>query len=150
MKVEDVMSKDVKSILPGTSVSEAIKELKKNKISGLPVIDKNNKLAGMLTEKGIMKYLLPSYISKVGAFVYSNNPKAIKNKVQELMSERKVDDIIRKDVITVSPDTSLSELARIMLIKSVRRVPVLDKSNNVVGIVAREDVLRAFIEKDNF
>jgi len=147
MKVEDIMVKKVKSILPSTSINEAIKELRKNRISGLPVIDQNNKLIGMLTEKGIMSYILPSYISKVGAFVYAENPKAIRNKVQELLGERKVQDIMREDVITISPEASLSELARIMLTKNVRRVPVVDKENKVVGIVAREDVLNAFIEK---
>ena len=81
MKVKEVMVKEVDSLSPDISVKEAMDILLKRKISGLPVIDTAGKLAGMFTEKNILSYLLPSYIEKVGRFVYEENPKATKKKI---------------------------------------------------------------------
>lgn len=70
MRVKDVMIENVKSILPDIPVSQALELLSRNEISGLPVIDKENKLLGMLTEKEILQYVLPGYLKKVGSFIY--------------------------------------------------------------------------------
>ena len=59
---------------------------------------------------------------------------------------KSVRDIMRKDVITVDEDTALCEVARIMLTQKVRRIPVLNEEGKVVGIIARQDVVRALIE----
>ena len=77
MKVEEIMTKDVISISPETNAREALDLLLKMKISGLPVIDEKRKLVGMFTEKDILTYTLPSYIEKVGRFIYEENPKSI-------------------------------------------------------------------------
>ena len=64
-----------------------------------------------------------------------------------LLNNIKVKDIMRKEVITVDEDTSLSEVARIMLTQKIRRVPVLNKEGKVVGIVARQDVVKALTKE---
>jgi len=145
MKVRDIMVKDVISISPKVSIKDAVAQLRKIKISGLPVVDTNNKLVGMFTEKGMLRYILPGYIKKVGAFVYHNNARVIKNRVQELLNERAVEDIMQKEVVTVDADASIAELARLMLTHSIRRVPVVMHDGTMVGIVAREDVIKTVI-----
>ncbi len=142
MKVKEIMTKDVISVFPDTSAQEALDLLKKMEISGLPVIDKDGKLVGMFTEKDILSYILPSYIEKVGRFIYEENPKSTKRKAEEL-SKMKVAQLMRKDVITTTEDTTICEVARVILTQKARRVPVVDKSGKVVGIVARCDVLSA-------
>lgn len=143
MKIKEIMSKDVTSISPDTSVREALKLLEKLKISGLPVIDDKDKLMGMFTEKDVLSYILPSYIEKVGRFIYEENPKATKKKFAELGSI-KINQLMRREVVTATEDTGLCEVARLMLTQKARRIPVLDKTGKVVGIVARCDVLAAF------
>src|SRR3989338_10514838 len=103
MKVKEAMVKGVDSLPPGISVKEAMDTLLKRKISGLPVIDQAGKLVGMFTEKNILSYLLPSYIEKVGRFVYEENPKATKKKLTELC-QIKVSQLMRKEVITAAED----------------------------------------------
>jgi CBS domain-containing protein len=146
MKVEDVMVRNVKSILPDILVRQALDALKENKISGLPVVDKNRKLVGMFTEKEILQYLLPGYLQQVGSFVYRDNPKAIVNKIKELLLDKKVSDIMRTHINTVKADTSLSEVARKMLMEKIRRLPVVDDTGKVIGIIAREDVVWALMK----
>ncbi|MFH1621728.1 MAG: CBS domain-containing protein [Candidatus Omnitrophota bacterium] len=146
MKVKDVMIKKVKSVLPDLLVSEALDILSSNKISGLPVINKEDKLVGMFTEKEILQNILPGYLKKVGSFVYQDNPKAIANKVKELLQGKKVFEIMREEIITVSSEVPLSEVARTMITEKIRRIPVVDEQGNVIGIISREDVVKSFIK----
>jgi CBS domain-containing protein len=146
MKVKEIMVKDVTSISPETGADEALDLLQKMQISGLPVIDENGKLVGMFTEKNILSYILPSYIEKVGRFIYEENPKSTKKKFMEL-NKIKVRQLMRKDVVTTTEDTTVCEAARVMLTQKARRIPVVDKSGKVVGIVARCDILKVFAKE---
>jgi len=143
MKAKEIMTKEVVSIKPEDNVKEALAFLFKMRISGLPVIDVQGRLVGMFTEKDILRQILPSYLEKVGRFVYEENPKSIKKKFQDLVN-LSISQLMRKDVITIDSDTSLCEVARVMLTQKIRRIPVLDKEKKVVGIVSREDVVRAY------
>ena len=144
MKVKEIMTKEVTSVSPETDVKKALDLLLRMEISGLPVIDDKGRLLGMFTEKDILRNILPSYIEKVGRFIYQENPKSIKNKFEGL-AKLTVSQLMRKDVITVDENTSLCEVAHLMLTQKVRRIPVLDdKEKRVSGIVAREDVVRAY------
>ena len=146
MKVREIMTKDVTSISTEMNAKEALDLLQKMQISGLPVMDANKKLVGMFTEKEVLSSILPSYIEKVGRFVYAENPKAVKQKARAL-SAIKVKDIMRQNVITVDEDAALCEVAHLMLTQKARRIPVLNKTREVVGIVSRGDILRALFEE---
>ncbi len=148
MKVKEGMTVKVTSLSPEMNAREALDLLLKMEISGLPVVDSNNKLIGMFTEKGVLRTLLPGYIEKVGTFTYHENPKMIKQKVAALATMT-VKEIMREDVITVNEETALSEVARIMLVQKVRRLPVLNNNKELVGIIARVDVLKALFAEQN-
>ncbi|RKY33096.1 MAG: hypothetical protein DRP74_00900 [Candidatus Omnitrophota bacterium] len=142
MKIKEIMIRDVISLKPDDRGQEALDLLFKSKISGLPVIDEGGKLLGMFTEKSVLSYILPSYVEKVGRFIYQDNPKAISRKLTELKVV-KVSQLMRREVITTSEEASLTEAARLMLTQKVRRLLVVDKEKKVLGIVARCDILKA-------
>lgn len=142
MKIKEIMIKDVDSVKPQDNAKDALEILFKMHISGLPVIDNRGRLLGMFTEKEVISDILPSYVEMVGRFVYNENPKAVKLKIQKF-SNLKVKDIMRTKVVTIDEDATLCEAANIMLTQKARRLPVLNKAKEVVGIVAREDVLKA-------
>jgi predicted transcriptional regulator len=146
MKVKEVMTRDIMHLSPDTTAKEAVELLQKKEISGLPVIDASGKLVGMFTEKDVLSYILPSYIEKVGRFVYQENPKATKRKFAQL-EDIKVSQLMRHDVVTIGEDVTLCEAAKMMLTQKVRRIPVVDKAAKVIGIVARCDILRGFTEE---
>ena len=148
MKVKEIMTKDVTRVSPEMNAQEALKLLQKMQISGLPVIDDQNKLVGMFTEKEALSAILPSYIEKVGRFVYQEDSKAVKQKVATFRN-MKVKDLMRRQVVTVDEDTNLCEVAHIMLTQKVRRIPILNKENIVVGIVSRGDITRALFEEQD-
>jgi len=146
MKIKEIMTRDLRSIDPKDNVFDVLVLLFKTKISGLPIIDKQGKLMGMFTEKDALSYILPSYIQKVGKFIYEENPKSIKKKFAELINI-KVTEIMRKEVITTTEETTLCEAARIMMTQRARRLPVVDLEGKVVGIVARCDILKALAKE---
>lgn len=146
MKIKEIMTREVVSVKPEDNVKDALMVLFKRQISGLPVIDNEGKLVGMFTEKDVLSYILPSYIEKVGRFIYEEDPKSTKKKFMEL-NNLKVARLMRREVVTTTEDTTLCEAARVMLTQKARRLPVLDKSGKVVGIVARGDILIA-LEKE--
>ena len=146
MKVKEVMTRDIAHLSPDATAKEAVEILQKKEISGLPVIDANGKLVGMFTEKDVLAYILPSYIEKVGRFVYQENPKATKRKFTQL-GHVKVSGLMRHEVVTIGEDVTLCEVAKMMLTQKVRRIPVVDKEGRVIGIVARCDILRGLTEE---
>ena len=146
MKVKEIMTKDIISITPDTNASEALELLLKMRISGLPVLDEKNKLVGMFTEKEVLSTILPSYVEKVGRFMYQENPKAVKQKTLAFR-HLKVKDVMRRTSVTLDEDTTLCEVARIMLTQKARRITVLNKAKEVVGIVARGDVVEALFKE---
>ena len=145
MKVVDIMTKEVTSVLPDASATETVELLLKMQISGLPVIDDKRKLLGMFTEKEVLAGILPSYVEKAASFTYQDNPKAVKQKVINMRGQR-VKDMMRRNVITVKEEANLYEAARTMLIQKCRRLLVLNQASEVVGIVSRGDVVRALFQ----
>ena len=143
MRAREIMTREVTSLSPDSSIREAMELLEQKEISGLPVVDRDGKFLGMLTEKEILSSILPSYIGKVGRFIYEQNPKSTKKKLGEI-AHLKVAQLMRKEAITTTEDVTLCEIAHIMLVNKSRRIPVLDKSGKMLGIVTRGDVLAAF------
>lgn len=146
MKIKEIMTKDVTTISADGDAFDALTLLQKMEISGLPVVDHNNKLVGMFTEKEAISYIMPSYVGNVGRFIYEENPKATKRKITQL-KKMKVSELMRKDVITTTQETTLCEVAKAMIIQKVRRIPVLDEFGKLIGIVARGDVLKGFTQE---
>lgn len=146
MKIKEIMVKDITSLSPEMNALDAWDVLQKMKISGLPVIDDENKLVGMFTEKEILVKILPSYMEAVGKFVYDENPKAVKQRVL-LLAKMRVREVMRENVITVNEDTALCEAAHVMLTQKARRTPVLNEKQEISGIVSRGDVLKALFKE---
>ena len=121
VSVKEFMSKPI-SVTSETDVYSAIDILLKNKISGLPVVDEENRVIGILSEKDCLK------IFTHGA--YHNLPAG---KVEEFMS---------RDITTVDVHTDLFTIADMFMKYPFRRFPVLEHKK-LIGVISRRDVLRA-------
>jgi len=146
VKVKEIMTKKITSLNFEDNAVTALELLLKLKISGLPVINDTGKLVGMFTEKEILAKILPKYLENVGGFVYDENPKAVKQKILSF-GDLKVKDVMRKEVITIDEDSALCEVAHTMLVQKARRIPIIDKAKNIVGIVSRGDIVKALFNE---
>lgn len=142
---KNFMSTHIKSLPPEMNAKEALKTLMQSDISGLPVIDESGSLLGVFTEREVLKAILPVYIKQVGTFVYGDTSKAELKKMAEL-EKFSVKDLMRKEVPTVEEETSLTEVSKIMLTKSERRI-IVTKDKKVAGVITRYDVVKALADE---
>jgi len=150
MLVKDIMSKNVITISPEDSISDAIEKMAKNNISGLIVVD-GEKVVGVISESDVLKV----FKSEMPEIEVSTNPTLsiflILEKGVEMISEMKkigklkVKDLMSKKVFYVRPEDTILEAARIMSKKDVRRLPVIDENDKLVGVISRTDILKALV-----
>lgn len=148
--VANVMTRDLLTVHPETPLQEAIQLLAKNRISGLPVVTEEGELTGILSESDLMWQAtgapLPAYIMLLDSVIYLKNParydeelhKALGQTVGEVMSHDKP--------VTIQPTSSIRDAAQLMHNKKVSRLPVVDESGELVGILTQGDIVRALAE----
>lgn len=133
MIVKSVMTKDPICVNQDASVTEAKALMNKNDISKLPVIDKSNKLVGILTKNDLLK-ASPSDATTLDMF-----------EIGYLLSKLNVAKVMSKKVISVSEDEVVEEAARIMVDNQIGCVPVVN-GDIVVGIVTESDLFHLFTD----
>jgi CBS domain-containing protein len=113
MVAKDIMTKDVITVSPTATVRNLAMTLIKNQISGAPVAGKNGKIIGVVSEADI--------VAKKG---------------------KDVKTIMSKNIISVTEETAVEEIARLMTTHRIKRLPVM-RGQDVVGIVSRADIVSA-------
>jgi CBS domain-containing protein len=143
MLVQDVMTKDVLSITKYESIMRVADILAEKNISGLPVVDNEKRVVGIITQADIL--------SMVGVGREHTFKDLLRYILGEPLPERKlgdhVGDIMTSPAITIKPDTNIAEAVRIMDEKRIRRLTVVDGNNTLIGIITRADILKAVIRK---
>ncbi len=152
MLVKDVMNVNVITISPEESINEAIERMAKNNISGLIVVD-GEKVVGVISESDVIKVLesdFPEMKSSANVtfsiFLLLKSGIKMINEIKKI-GRLRVRDLMSKKVVFVTPEDTLLEAARAMCKKDVRRLPVIDKNGNLVGIISRTDILKALIRE---
>ena len=143
LTARDVMTKDVVTIPETASLREAAHILVEHRISGAPVVDESGNVVGMLSEADILdEKKREAALPRVALFGVSIVPEDSLRRAYEEGMSLQVKDVMTKRVISVEEDTPLKEIARLMVRHKVNRFPVV-KERKLVGIVARDDILRA-------
>jgi CBS domain-containing protein len=142
MKASDVMTERVVSVWPETSVTMAAKIMSENRISAVPVTDSENHILGIVSEGDLIRRVELGTTKRHSWWLgfWSGPAPAASDFVKS--HARKVCDIMTKDVITVSEDAPLQEVATLMERHQIKRLPVV-REGKVVGIVSRANLMRA-------
>ena len=148
MIVKDLMTADVLSVNPDTTVEELIKLLMDKKISGVPVVNEQGGVVGIVTEADLIvrdsKLHIPPYLNIFGAMIFLENPKILDDEVRKAAAV-KVGDLMTDEVISVEDDADVEKVATLMIEKKINRVPVV-KNGKLVGIISRGDVVRSLVK----
>jgi CBS domain-containing protein len=140
----DIMTRDVKTVPADATLQEAAALLMTHNISGAPVVDANGKMVGIVSEADLLsearrRSALP-HIAPFGLFVV---PEDALKRIYHGGATLLVEEVMTRKVITVPTDLPLDKVGEIMTRSRVNRVPVVDAEDNLVGIITREDLLRA-------
>jgi CBS domain-containing protein len=125
-KVRDVMTERPRCVTPETPLNQVAEVMETEDIGSVPILD-GERLTGMITDRDIV----------IRAVAKGKDPRGMP--VREASSSK---------LVTVTPDSDLSDAAELMATYQVRRLPVVDEDNRLVGIVAQADVAMGAKEKD--
>ena len=148
LKAKDIMTKEVITVQPGATVEALARILMDNKISGVPVVDENNQLTGIVTENDLIRknkrLHIPTVIRLFDAFILLGSGR-MENEIKK-MAATTVDEICTKEVVSIKEETSLDEIATIMAEQHIHLLPVL-RDGVVTGIVGKADMVRAMTDE---
>lgn len=147
MLVRDVMVSNVRTAKKGDLVRSVAVTICTNKISGLPVVDEEGRLVGMISEKDVLNSLLPSYSDFLEDPVRARDFQAMEQSYQEILS-RSVESLMTKRVFSVSPDDLVMQAASQMALHHFRRIPVVEDIDRLVGIVSLGDIHKAIFKRE--
>lgn len=147
MKVREVMTVDVVTATPETPIPRVVDDLIVHGISGMPVVDAERRVVGVVSEADIVakEAYGPRHraLGVLGLLLRGHN-----NRWVTKASGLTAGDVMTEPAITAGPDDDLRRAAARMVTLSVKRLPVVDGSGRLVGIVSRRDVMRLFHRPD--
>lgn len=143
----DIMTRDVITVTPETSLRELAQIFSKHNINGVPVVDDDGNVLGVVCESDLVDQNKPLHIPTVFVILDSviplENPWRLQKDFKRLAAT-KVGDIYSRPAVCIGPETDISEIARIMSERKLYTLPVL-KHGKLVGIVGKGDLIRSLI-----
>jgi len=140
--VSDLMTRELITASPETTFQEAVRLLEDNRISGLPVIDRDGKLVGIVSEADLLN---KAEKREPDAYVLESRRHRLD---RSRASALDVASAMSRDIVSVRPDSPIALAAREMHARGFKRLPVVDSEGRLVGIVSRGDVLKVFLRSD--
>jgi CBS domain-containing protein len=151
MKAKDFMIPVQDSLSPGMTLKEAVNLLRVARkgeervgLKGLPVLDKEWKMIGMLSMTDVLKAVHPSYLSlmNLSNFTWEGMVESLAKNV----AEKKVEEVMSRDVVTVKKDDPLMECVDLMIKNKIKRLPVLDEEGRIAGMIYQRDIFFAVVK----
>lgn len=143
------MTIDVLTVGPETSISELSKLLENRKIGGVPVVDQDGRLVGVITQSDLVERArdleLPPAINILDFHIYLQIPSHLFHKVEKMLGTT-VGDCMTENPVTVAPDTPVSKVAALMAKQKVHTIPVVE-GTKLVGIIGKMDLVRAMAQE---
>ena len=143
---KEIMTTDVIVAKQDDSIADVANMLIAEKIGGLPVVDSENRVVGIISETDILKkekYIEAQlYINLLQGLIFLDDLKKVEIDIKQVAAY-KVGELMSKDIIKVHEDDKFDDVANVMIKKSINRVPVVDDDNKLKGIICRYDIIKA-------
>ena len=144
LKAKDIMTKEVITVTPDTTIEDLAHILIEHNISGAPVVNDEGVLIGIVTENDLIsknkRLHIPTVMRLFDAYIMLESPATIEKEIRR-MAGVTVKDIFVKDVVTVSEETSVEEIATAMSEKKSYLIPVV-AGGKITGIIGKMDLIK--------
>jgi acetoin utilization protein AcuB len=134
MFVKDCMSSPAVTVTPDTPFQIALKTMHEHRFRRLPVVDKNGRLAGIVSERDLL-HASPSPASSLSVW-----------EMNYLLAKLTVQQVMTRAIIITSPETPIEHAASLMVANKIGGLPVVDENDHVVGMITETDIFKAFVE----
>ncbi len=145
---KEVMTEEVITVTKDTSIKDLSDLFIKHKVNGFPVVDEDGQLIGIVTEKNLIEQNknlhIPTVIALFDAVIYLESGKKFEEEVKRFNATQ-VKDIYTSNVVTVSSDANIHEIASLMAEKSVHSIPVVD-GKKIQGIIGKLDIIKGLAQ----
>jgi len=121
VRVGDLLGRNVVSIKPSSTVAEAARLMRDNRVGSVLVLDESERLVGILTERDIVYKVVAE----------GKDPETL------------VEEVMTRDILTIREEATIAEAARLMIGMNIRHLPVVDARGRVVGVISLRDLARA-------
>ena len=146
--VREVMDPSPETVNVDTNVEDVVRVLRENELPGVPVLDGDGKLAGIVTEADLIlpddqgDLHIPHYINLFGGTVFLEPLGRFEKRLRKAFASTAAD-MMTADPDTVAPDASIKEAARLVHESGHNRLPVVEDDGRLVGVITRVDLLGA-------
>lgn len=148
LKVKDIMTTDVIRVTPETEIGHTAKLLLEKRINGVPVVDEKGTLVGILCESDLIiqqkRFPIPSVFTLLDGLFSFTSTKRLEEEIKK-MSAVVAADAMTPNPLTVTPETTIEEVATIMVERKLNTLPVVD-GGKLVGIVGKNDILKTLLK----
>jgi CBS domain-containing protein len=140
--VKDVMTTHVVAVRKNASFKDMAARLREHRVSAFPVLDEDNKVVGVVSEadlltKEALEFGVPGKVSSI-----------LHHREQAKAAAIVAEDLMTKPPVTIGPNEFVTHAARLMYMRKVKRLPVVDPDGRLIGIVSRADVLSVYSRSD--
>ncbi len=147
LKARDIMTREIKTVSPETKIEEAARLLLEHHFNGLPVVDRDGRLVGIICQEDLIvqqrKLPLPSVFPILGAVIPLTSSRQMDREMHKIAAVT-VAEAMTPHPVTVSLETPIDEIATLMVEKNIHTLPVADQGA-LVGIIGKEDILRTLM-----
>lgn len=149
LKAKDIMTTDVVTVKPESDTVEAVRIMLDKHFNGLPVVDDAGQLQGIICQSDLVtkqkQIRLPSFFTVLDSMIPLSDPTSLERELEKMASST-VDGVMTRKVVTVTPDTSIDQVASLMVDKKLHTIPVVD-GGALVGVIGKADVLRTLMDR---
>lgn len=145
MKVRDVMSRKTITVDGDTTLRQLWKTIFKSHVNAVPVVDKKQKLLGIITKDDILKLLYPDYEDLIEDFFSVSDFEEMENRIVALGRNR-ARDIMNKRSVFAREDCPIMRALSRMIVRNLNQLPVVSESDRLVGMVTKSDIFYALFK----
>jgi CBS domain-containing protein len=150
LAARDIMTREVVTVTPETSIDELSKILENRKIGGVPVVDKDGLLVGIITQSDLVERVreleLPPAINILDLHIFLQIPSHQLQHLEKMLGTT-VGDVMTPNPVTVNLDTPVSQIAALMAKQKLHTLPVLAQGK-IAGIIGKMDLVRALAREE--
>ncbi len=156
IKARDIMTKEVVTVTEQDTLQDVVDLLSKHRFGGLPVVDENSRVQGIISVTDIVHYsekidVVPLINLSGWVSPHADTTSLIYlRKGQDALHYTTVGEVMRRKIFTAKEEESLNEVARLMKRRRINRVPIVDDDKKLVGIVTRSDIVQGISQLEEF
>ncbi|MBE0584866.1 MAG: CBS domain-containing protein [Desulfofustis sp.] len=145
---QDIMTTEVITVRVDTPIREVARIFTENNISGVPVVDEQDKVIGIVTESDLIfqnkRLSVPPFITILDSFFFLDSPEKMERELKKIAGAT-VGDVFTSPAVSISPETPLDEIATLMTEKKIHTLPVLTETGSMIGVVGKKDIIKTVL-----